>query len=133
MNNIIFFGSVSNLIKKISIAIVLGSASASVFAQLNCSFSVAREWEKGAIAQIVISNKTGVEETVENVIVQFANGVSVKNAWNASYVGENPYVFTGPPNKLSLKNGEALAIGMEIEKSVTALSVPQFRGSCTSK
>ena len=125
--------SVDNQIKKISFYLLLGLASNSAIAQLNCSFSVAREWEKGAVAQIVISNTSGKEEAVENIIVQFTDGVSIKNAWNAAFIGENPYIFTGPPNKRKLQNGEALAIGMEIEKSARTLAVPQFRGACISK
>jgi PKD repeat protein len=100
----------------------------------SCEFSVASEWNTGFTSSVSITNNTDLVIDGWTASIEFTNGTTISNMWNARLSGSNPYQAADSGYNGTIQPNSTTSFGFNSQKLLagTPVQSPVLGGICDS-
>lgn len=96
----------------------------------SCTQVITSDWGTGYTAAIRFTNKGSSAVNGWTIGWQYSDGTKVKDSWNASVTGTNPYSATNLSWNGVVQPGQTVEFGFNADKGSAIASSPVFSGAC---
>jgi len=109
----------------------LGLAAVSQGAAAGCVYKISNEWNTGLTGEIVVTNTSAAAINGWTVGWQYATN-RLTGSWNVNLSGSNPYSASNVSWNGSLRPGQSISFGFQVDKRGGAAEIPTVTGSVCS-
>src|SRR5687767_412597 len=109
----------------------VGLAAASHGAAASCVYKVSNEWSTGLTGEIVVTNSSTTAVNGWTIGWQYATN-RVTSSWNVNLSGSNPYAASNIGWNGSLRPGQSVSFGFQVDKRGGSAEIPNITGAICS-